>query len=55
MATFIACVTIAPRSYVREPNELGATGTTSALRSFGATGREEELLGNPRENMSQCW
>lgn len=52
---FIACVTVAPRSYIPEPNELGATDTTFAPRSLRANGREEKLLGNPREEKTLHW
>lgn len=31
---FIACVAVAPRSYIPEPNELGPTDTTFAPRSL---------------------
>lgn len=46
---FIACVTIAFRSYIHDPNELGAIDTTSAPRSLLANSREEKLLENPRK------
>lgn len=52
---FIASVTIAPRSYIHERNELGATGTTSAPRSLRANAREEKPLGNPRAKRRLHW
>ena len=52
---FIACVAIAPRSYIHEPNELGATDTTSAPRSLCANAREETPLRNPREEETLRW
>lgn len=55
MLLFVARVTIAPRSYVHEPNELSATDTASAPRSWSAHGREEKPQGNPREEETLQW